>query len=376
MVALAYRQLRSDWGRSALTCAGIAAVFAVILIFQGFQQGLSTQLRSVALQRGADLIATQAGVRNMIGARSVIPQMVRGQVESVEGVRIAHPITALPLIYEKEGRKGAIFLWVVDSAGGPIEVLQGRLLEGDGEILIDRSMSQIFDLGPGADFVVAGYSFEIVGVVEATSALWTPFAFSNYDSLIEFYFEADLADDISAFPLLSYLLVELEADADPAETAERMEEAVPDIDVFPPEVLAGDDEALGQTMLGAVLAILVAVAYVAGLLVVALFMFTSAEARRRDLAILKAIGFGDRAILTSIIAEVIMLIAVAIPLGMAIAQLLTLTARVTMPIYLILPNVPGPLVTAVVSCVAFALLGALGPWRLIRHLEPAQVFQT
>jgi putative ABC transport system permease protein len=351
-------------------------VFAVILIFQGFQQGLSTQLRSVALQRGADLIATQAGVRNMIGARSVIPQMVRGQVESVEGVRIAHPITALPLIYEKEGRKGAIFLWVVDSAGGPIEVLQGRLLEGDGEILIDRSMSQIFDLGPGADFVVAGYSFEIVGVVEATSALWTPFAFSNYDSLIEFYFEADLADDISAFPLLSYLLVELEADADPAETAERMEEAVPDIDVFPPEVLAGDDEALGQTMLGAVLAILVAVAYVAGLLVVALFMFTSAEARRRDLAILKAIGFGDRAILTSIIAEVIMLIAVAIPLGMAIAQLLTLTARVTMPIYLILPNVPGPLVTAVVSCVAFALLGALGPWRLIRHLEPAQVFQT
>jgi putative ABC transport system permease protein len=253
--------------------------------------------------------------------------------------------------------------------------LAGRLLEGDGEILIDRSMSQLFDLAPTDDYVVAGYPFEIVGIVEATSALWTPFAFSNYDSLIEFYFEADLADDISAFPLLSYLLITVEPGTDPSAVAGLIEQAVPDVDVFLPEVLASADEALGQTMLGAVLTILVAVAYVAGLLVVALFMFTAAEARRRDLGILKAIGFGNRAILTSIVAEVVMLMAVAIPFGIALAQVLTAAARATMPVYLILPNVPAPLMLAVGGCGVFALLGALGPLRLIRRLEPVEVFQ-
>ncbi len=376
MFKIALRQLRWDLTRSGLTCVGIAAVFAVILFLQGFQQGLSTQLRSVALDRGADLIATQAGVRNMIGARSVIPQMARGQVEAVEGVRVAHPMTTLPIIYEKAGRKSAIFLFVVDSAGGPRETLEGRLPSGEGDILIDRAIAQLFDLAPGDDFVVAGYAFGVSGIVRPMSALWTPFAFLEYDSLIEFYFEADLADDISAFPLLSYLLIEIEPDADPIAVAERVEASVPDVDVLTPEVMAGNDEALGKTMLGALLALLVGIAYLAGLLVVALFMFTAAEARRKDLGILKALGFGERAIAASIVAEVAILLGLAIPLGVALAVGLTAVAHATMPIYLIRPTLPGPLLWAIGGSVTFALVGALGPLRFVRALDPHEVFQT
>ncbi len=378
MFKLTYRQLRFDPGRSALTCLGIAAVFAVILLLQGFQQGLNTQLGSVALARGADLIGTQAGVRNIIGARSVIPQMARGQVETVPGVRIAHPMTAIPLIYEKQGRKSAVFLFVIDSAGGPAEaeVEAGRLLAGEGEILIDHSIAQLHDLAPEDDFVVAGYGFRIVGVIEPTSALWTPFTFSNYDSLIEFYFESSLADDLSAFPLLSYLLIDLEPGVDPVALAARIEQAVPDVDVFLPAELARADEELGQTMLGAVLTLLIGVAYAAGMIVIALFMFTAAEARRRDLGILKALGFDDRTILTSIMVEVGLLMVFAIPLGIALAHLTTAIARAAMPIYLIQPTVLGPLLLAIASCTLFALLGALGPWRLIRRLEPSQVFRS
>ena len=95
MFGLAYRQLRLDLGRSLLTCVGISAVFAVILILQGFQSGFYEQLRSIARERGVQLIAAQAGVSNMVGARSVIPQMTRERVEAIEGVKLAHPMTAL-----------------------------------------------------------------------------------------------------------------------------------------------------------------------------------------------------------------------------------------------------------------------------------------
>jgi putative ABC transport system permease protein len=376
MFALAFRQVRWDGVRSALTCLGIAAVFAVMLLLQGFRQGLNTQLRTVALDRGADLIAAQAGVRNMIGARSVIPQMARGQVEAVPGVRLASPMTALPLIYEKGGRKSALFLFVVDWTGGPRATSEGRLLEEEGEILIDRAMAQMFDLAPGDDFVVAGYPFRIAGVTEPMSALWTPFAFLGYDSLIEFYFEADLADDISAFPLLSYLLIHVEAWAEPDVVARSVEAAVPDVDVHTPEAMARNDEALGETMLGALLRLLIGIAYAAGLLVVALFMFTGAETRRRDLGVLKALGFPERTIVTSIVAEVAVLLALALPLGVVLAQALTVLVHATMPIYLIRPTVPGPLATAVVALIGFALAGALGPLRLVRGLDPHEVFRT
>ncbi len=66
---------------------------------------------------------------------------------------------------------------------------------------------------------------------------------------------------------------------------------------------------------------------------------------------------------------------IAIPLGIVLATLTTAAARAAMPIYLILPGVPGPLLVAIAGCGAFAVLGALGPWRMIRRLDPHEVFQ-
>ncbi len=354
----------------------MASVFAVILFLQGFNQGLRTQLRLVALDRGADLIATQAGVRNMIGARSVIPQMTRAQVEAIDGVAIAHPMTALPIIYEKDGRKSALFLFVVDSVGGPQRTIAGTLPGTEGQILIDRSIAQMFDLSPGDSLVLAGYAFDISGITEPMSALWTPFAFVGFDSLIEFYFEANLADDISAFPLLSYLLLQVEGEEDPVEVAERVEASVPDVDVFLPNEMARQDEALGETMLGALVTLLVGIAYAAGLVVVALFMFTAAEARRRDLGILKAIGFPATAIAGSVAVEVALLLAVAVPLGVGIAVGLAALTHATTPIYLIRPLLPGPLAWSTGALIAFALIGGLAPLWLVRGLDPHEVFQT
>lgn len=375
MVTLAFSQLRSDLSRSVLTCIGIAAVLAVILVLQGFRDGLDSQLRSIALERGADLVATQAGVENMVGARSVIPQMARAQVEAVEGVHQAHPMTALPVIYEKDGRKSAVFLAVVDSLGAP-EVIAGRALEGDGEILVDRSLADLFHLELGDDLMVAGYAFRIVGIVGPTAALWTSFAFTNYDSLIEFYFESDLADDLSAFPLLSYLLIRLENGADRDVVRGAVDAAVPEVDVFTPEELARNDEDLGETMLGAILVVLIGVGYTAGLLVIALFMFTTADGRRRDLGVLKALGFSNGAILTSVVAETLILTAFAIPLGIALAKAVSVGVAARMPMYLILPTVTAPLLTAIAACIAFALIGSVGPLRFIRDIHPAEVFRA
>lgn len=376
MIRLSLRQLRADPPGSVLTCLGIAAVFATILLLQGFREGLRSQLRDVALEREADLIATQAGVRNLVGARSVIPQLARRQVEEVEGVRLAHPMTTLPLIYEGEGRKSAIFLVVTDSVGGAGSVEEGRLLRGEDEVVVDRSLARMHGLSPGDPLRISGYDFEIVGIIEPTAALWTPFAFTNFDSLIEFYFESNLANDLSAFPLVSYFLIELEMDADHASVTRAIEAAVPDVDVFTPPELARNDTELGETMLGAILDVLIALAYAAGLLVVSLFMFTTAEGRRRDLGVLKALGFPDRTILASVVGEAAVLTAAAIPLGMGIASVTAAGVHALMPLYRILPMVPGPVLAAVAGCGVFALVGAFVPLRLIRGVDPVEVFQA
>ena len=77
MLRLVYRQLLLDPVRTVLTGTAVAAVVAVILILEGFNEGLMRQFRETVEKRGGDLILTQAGVANMSVARSVLPQYTR-----------------------------------------------------------------------------------------------------------------------------------------------------------------------------------------------------------------------------------------------------------------------------------------------------------
>ncbi len=375
MSRLALGWLRLDASRSVLSVAGIAAVLAVMLLLQGVKAGLATQLRSVALDRGADLIAVQPGVSNIVGARSVLPQLARGEVEAVAGVLAAEPMTTLPLIHERDGRRTPLLLLIADTTGVPRAVEEGRVLEGEGEILIDRSLARIHGLSVGEQLEIAGYSFLIVGVVEATAALWTPLAFTNYDTLIEFYFEADLADDLSAFPLLGYLLIRLDEGTESSGVREAIEAGVPAVDVYGPEQIADNDERLGRTMLGAVLDLLIGIAWVVGLTVVGLFMFTAAEGRRRDIGVLKAIGFPARMIVGGVLAEALIVVLVAAPAGVALARVGAELVGRFAPLYLIEPLRPVSVTLAVAGLLAFSTAGSVGPLAIVRGLEPTEVFR-
>ncbi len=154
MIRLAYRQLLLDGPRTVLMSIVVGAVIAVLLALDGFEQGLYEQLRRAVRDRGGDLIATQAGVSTMIASRSTLPQLARQAVEAVPGVRIAHPLTSLPVIYDQDGRKTPIYLNVFDTAGGPTRIISGRAIQDNRGIVIDESLARRYGLKPGSRFVI------------------------------------------------------------------------------------------------------------------------------------------------------------------------------------------------------------------------------
>lgn len=119
MLRLVLGQLRLDPLRTVLNGFTLAAVIAVILMFQGFLEGLVAQSRDAVLNRGADLIVTQAGVRNLTLARSILPQSARSEVEAIDGVSIAHPLTGIPVTCVEGMKRAALHLLVYDTGGGP-----------------------------------------------------------------------------------------------------------------------------------------------------------------------------------------------------------------------------------------------------------------
>lgn len=376
MPTLILRQLRLESARTTLTVLAIAGVIAVILVLEGFLAGLYDQLRTAVINRGGDLIVTQAGIPNFIAARSILPQTARLDVEGVEGVQEAHPLTAISIIYEKNGRRTPIIAFVYDTAGGPTEIVSGKSIPDAREIIIDRALATKYGLSPGDPMEISEFEFRVAGISANSSAFMTPFAFIKYDDLIDFYFESDIAADIATFPLLSFLLVDIDPDADNLIVAQRIEESIDSADVFLPSELAERDVNLGREMLGPILGLLLFVSYGIGILVVGMFMFSAIRGRLRNLGVLKALGFRQRTLGVAAIFEAILLTIVALPVGILLASVIAAVIDTIAPVYLILAAEPGAIMRTAIACLVFAMLGATIPVRTIAHIDPAVVFRS
>lgn len=376
MFRLIYRQLLYDRYRTLLTALAIGAVISLMLILDGFQQGLYHQLGMTVKNRGADLILSQAGVSNLIASRSIIPQLTRLDVEEIDGVKNAYPLTAISAIYQKDDRKNPVYVFVYDVNGGPLSLVDGNFIDGPRGIIIDQALAKLYDLAPGDSFVLTDFEFTIAGISENTAAFFTPFAFIKFDDLIDFYLESDIAADITTFPLLSYLLVELDDNVDKRTVSRVIETSIPDVDVFLPEELAKNDVQLGHELFGPILNLLVLIAYIIGLLAISIIMFTTAHERKRSLAVVRALGFPVSKIAISVTIETAILVLIAFPVGMVIAQIITGLITWVAPVYLVLPLDPSTLLRTLSACIVLSFLGAFIAIYIISRIEPEIAFRS
>lgn len=374
MITLVLRTLIHDARRTALTVVAIAAVIAVIVILEGLNAGLLAQLRSVATARGADLILTQSGISHMTAARSVLPQYTRAHVEAVEGVAAAHPLTGIPVIYAQAQRRTPVFVLVYDTLGGPAHISDGSAPVRSHEIVIDRSLAYTYGLRPGDPFVIADFPFVVSGIADDAAAFFTPFAFLRFDDLIDFYFASDLATDISTFPLLSFLLVDIHDEYRAETVRQTLEQSVPEIDAFVPGKLAENDAHLGNVLFGPVFGLLIGVSYLIGLVVTAIIAFAAVNTRRRELAVLKALGFRDRALAGGVVLHSLVMTILAIPLGLAVALLIAWAIERLMPLYLVQPADGIIVLRTTLACLTLSATGALASIARLRKVDPVMAF--
>jgi putative ABC transport system permease protein len=374
MLKLAAKQILHEPAKTSLVVLAIAAVVATILVLRAFENGIYEQLRLFA-EAKTPLIVAQKGVRNLMTDRSSLPQSARDTVEAVAGVQTAHPATVFPVIYRQGSRQNPIYLWVYDQAGGPRRLIGGRWPEGSREVVIDWSLAKTFDLKPGDPLVVSDYEFRIAGITETTTVFFTSIVFVTYDALIDFFLESDVIADISTFPLLSFLLVDVAPGASAEATRAAIGGAVPDVSAWTREEVAAADVSTGRGVFGSVMSLLTGVAYLIGILVIGLICFADVATRSRSFAVLKALGFRDRHLVATVAAQTLLTLLAAFPLGVVLAMaagawLETIAPRFMLPVLL-----PGALGQTLAASLVLAVAGSFLPVRSIARIEPAVAFR-
>lgn len=375
MFRLAVRTIFFESFKSLLIVLAIGAVIATILLLRGFENGFYEQARRFVMNRQAPVVVSQDGVLNLLGDRSSLPQTSRQAVEDIPGVEGAYPVTALPVIYKQGPQQNPVILWVYDRKGGPTHVIQGRTIEDSREVVIDWSLAKKFGLKPGDGFIVSDFEFRIAGITENSSTMSSPVVFLTYDGLIDMFLESDVVADVSVFPFLSHLLVELQEGADTERVMADIERAVPETNARPLEQVAQADVSLSRGIYGPPVGFLIAISYLAGILVIGLICFADVTGRLKFFAVLKALGFRNAQLIRTVASQTLLLLIAAFPLGIAFASLGAWAFETWRPQFLIVVLEPSAVIKTVSAALLLAIVGSLLPVRSIVRADPATAFQ-
>jgi len=133
--------------------------------------------------------------------------------------------------------------------------------------------------------------------------------------------------------------------------------------------------ALGGTLFGPVMGVLIGAAYIIALLVVAMIMFAAVHARVRNFGVIKALGFSNRFLLYRVLVESLVMVVMAFPLAIILAEVGSWIIQDRVPLYLVPITETIPVLRTLVASAIIGLIGAYLPYRFIAKLDPVIVFR-
>jgi len=363
---LALRNLLKERLRFALSVAGVALAITLILILKAFLTGMNRQITSYLGHAPGSLIVAQQGVGNLLGATSILPAGSEASAEAEPGVAEAIPILSQFVILDLHGKKQPAYLVGYDpeQGGGPWQIAEGRAPNGEEEVVFDRVLAGRHDIVLGDSLEILGEKFTVVGLSEGTTSWMTSFLFLRLSAAERLLRAPDAR---------SFLLVSLDESLALEQVRGRLSD-LPGMDAFLLEEMKANDLRLFARIFSAPLRLMVGIAFLIGVMVVGMVIYTATVERQREYGVLKAVGARNRVLYQVVGAQALLASASGAVLGVVLAYAMSKLIMALRPQFLLALE-PSDALRAVGLSLVMALAAAFIPARLIGRLEPAAVFR-
>ena len=362
---LARRNLFRDRTRFLLSVLGVAVSVGLILLLAGYRSGVYRQASAYLDNTPGTVVVAERGIRDFLGTSSVLPPAAADVVRSTAGVDRVIPVVSQFVIFERHERKDGFFLIGYDPTvgGGPWKLVEGREPTADNELVVDRTTARQHDMAIGDQVRLLDRDATIVGLSDETTFWAGSVAFARLTTLESLLRAPDVR---------SFLLVTPEAGISPETLRDRL--AIPGTEVLLKSDVVANDAKLMARVYDAPIGLMVAIAFVVGVLVVGLVIYTATIERRREYGAIKAIGACNRTLYRVVTIQAVIAAAVGALVGIGLAYAAGAALMTWRPQFLV-DIEPAPIGVVLASSLLMALLAALIPARSVARLEPAEVFR-
>lgn len=367
MVDVARKNLFQEKTRFVLMSGGVALSIMLILILNGFLAGMNRQVTAYLDNTPGELVATQKGLRNFLGANSIVPLSAESEIAEVPGVEKAIPVISRFVVLELHERK--IFSLLVgfdpEKGGGPWEMVRGNARIDDDEVIFDRVLAEKHDIQIGDRVKILGKEFKVIGFSGGTSSWMTGTFFITFDAASELL----LLRDNGAF-----IFVSLKDPSNLASAKREIAKRVQDVSIVGKQEIVQNDFKLFAGIFSGPLRLMVIIAFFIGLMLVGLTIYTATVERAKEYGVLKAVGMRNPRLYLMVFKQAVISSVVGFVLGIGLSFAAIRIIGIVFPQFLILVDWRYIIQVSLVALL-ISLLASYIPVRVIARIDPAIAFR-
>lgn len=374
MLLVARKNLFSERTRLAISVGGVALSVFLIGILLSLFRGWSEQVGGFVENTPADLWVASDGTTDFLAASSVLPDALAGRLKFVPEIDVVSPLVVRPMeLYEAGDDPNDTFdiqLVAYDPViglGGPIEIVEGKKVPGPGEIVIDEETRERYDIDIGDRVVKGTKSLLVAGIAKGGDFIYTQVAFVTIGTAVDFV-------NLEPETLRTFILLTLNDPDDRDSLAKRLEAVTPGAKYVSPEDFADETR---SRILGNILPILIVVlvvAFIVGLAVAGLTIYTATVEKSREYGILKAEGFTNPFLYRVVFEQSLITGILGFLLGAGLTLLVAPFAQDSVPQFVVFVRWQDILGIAGITLL-MALFAAYIPVRRIASIDPVTVFK-
>ena len=270
--------------RLALVVGGIALCIVLMLFLLSVHQGVADGSVDYVRKNKTDLWVLQGNATNILRGSSILSSGHGILLREIPGVESAAPVFFLLATIRKGQQTSTVYLTGYDiraGVGGPPELLAGRHVQDDREIVLDRSFAAKFHFGIGDDVSLQDDTLRVVGLSTGTNMFVIQYAFASLQQV----------QSLVGYPgLVTCYLVKLQNRENLRNMKELIRLELPGLAVY------DHDEFLENNireMEAGILPLLITIAGIGAIVlttILSLILTITILERRRDFAILKILG--------------------------------------------------------------------------------------
>ncbi len=363
MYRWAWKTLFSQRSTLIGSSAGVASAFVLVVFFHAVFTGESEQIVAYIRNTDADIWVMQSGVSNMHMASSFIWDWKADQVAEIPGVADVTPILYLNSMVNAGGRNW--FAYIVglqpeSRHGGPWALAAGQSMPGQGEAVIPAVLADLSSLGHEDEIFITDKSFKVVGLSEGTFSMGNPVIFVHF---------TDLENILSSVGTVSYLLVTAQPGVDADILAMQIEQKVEKVNALPYDEFIASDFQMAMHMGVEIIAIMTFIGSALAVLIIAFTGYFVVSKKRKELAIIKTLGFQKSAIYGGVILQISLITLLGLLTATVVAfTVLPLVSQLVPEVTLIVTL--APILKISLVALSIAILTSLVPAYMIARVDP------